>query len=123
MPENLKVLVVDDSQVTRALITRALHHKNIMEIDFASDGEEAKGKVEGVDFIITDWMMPKLDGIEFTRWLRSMWKYRDIPVLLITSNFEEADLQKAREAGVNMFIEKTFSPDDLYEAIDKVKKS
>ena len=118
--EDLNVLVVDDSKLTRHLITQALHTRDILHIVFAEDGEEAKEKMEGINLVITDWMMPRLDGLGFTRWLRAQTAYQHLPVIMITSNFDDADLSEARQAGVDVFCEKSFSVDDLFTAIDAV---
>ena len=118
-----KVLVIDDSKLTRALITQALHHCNLFDIRFAEDGEDAQGQMDGVDLVISDWLMPRMDGIEFTRWLRAQEAYRHLPVLLITANFGDADIEHAREAGVDMFIEKTFCATSLIRALEKLTAS
>jgi len=117
------VLVVDDSKLTRALITQALHHCNILDIRFAEDGEDAKEKLDDVDLVITDWLMPRMDGIEFTRWLRAQKAYKNLPVLLITANFEDANIDEARRAGVDLFIEKTFCATELIRALKAIQKT
>jgi two-component system chemotaxis response regulator CheY len=113
-------LIVDDSNLTRKLLSQALQTLQIYDITYAEDGMDAKDRLEGINLVITDWMMPRMDGLEFTRWLRSQWKYRNLPVILITAEFEDSKIREAKEAGVNMFIEKTFSSEDLVKAVKMV---
>lgn len=114
------VLVVDDSRLTRALITQVLHQRGIFRISYAADGREALEALDGVHLVVTDWMMPAMDGLELTRRIRSDERHYRLPVLLVTSNFDEADLAEARSAGVDMFIEKTFAPEELNRALDRL---
>lgn len=117
----MRVLVVDDSQVTRAIISQALLHKKVYELTFARDGEEAKACLDGVEVLITDWVMPRTDGLALTRWIRASERYRGLPILMVTAaDMDEARRRQAREAGVDLFIEKTFAPDDIHAAVQRV---
>jgi CheY-like chemotaxis protein len=116
----LKVLVVDDSAVTRAILSQALLHSGRFELTFASDGEQAKLLVGKVELVITDWMMPKTDGLTLTRWIRDNEEYRHLPVIMITANDQDEESRAAAvEAGVDLFIEKTFAADEMTAAIDQ----
>ncbi|MCI0341240.1 MAG: response regulator [Planctomycetales bacterium] len=117
----MKILFVDDSKVTRAVVSQALLHGPPVDLAFATDGEEAKGLLAGVDLVITDWLMPRTDGVALTRWIRSQPAYRSTPVIMMTGQeLDPARLKEARAAGVNLFIAKTFSADDLQRAIGQV---
>ena len=118
----MEVLLVDDSAVTRAVLSQALHQssRSAYNLRFANDGEQAKSQLDGVELVITDWMMPNLDGIEFTRWMRADERYATLPVIMVTSGDQTAENQAAAlEAGVDLFIEKSPSPEAIAEAITR----
>ncbi len=117
----MKILFVDDSKVTRAVVSQALRRGPPVDLTFASDGEEAKGLLAGVDLVITDWIMPRTDGVALARWIRSQPAYRKVPVIMMTGQeLDPARLAEARAAGVDLFIAKTFSAEDLQRAIGQV---
>ncbi|MHC5018776.1 MAG: response regulator [Planctomycetota bacterium] len=118
----MEVLLVDDSAVTRAVLSQALHQssRSAYTLRFANDGEAAKQQMEGVELVITDWMMPNLDGIGFTQWLRADERYADLPVIMVTSGDQTGENQEAaRAAGVDLFIEKSPSPEAIADAIER----
>jgi len=114
----MRVLVVDDSAVTRAILSQALHHFGRFQLVFAADGEQAKGLMDGVELVITDWMMPRTDGLALTRWIREHPAHRNLPVIMVTAADQgEESRAAAAAAGVDLFIEKTFAPDDIDAAV------
>jgi len=120
----MRVLVVDDSAVTRAILSQALHHGGRFELTFAADGEAAKEALAGIDLVITDWMMPKTDGLTLTRWIRDNPAYRNLPVIMVTAaDQDDRSRADAAAAGVDLFIEKTFAPEEIAAAIDRAVAS
>jgi two-component system chemotaxis response regulator CheY len=117
----MQILFVDDSKLTRAVMGQLLrHHQH--DVFTAADAEEAKEliRTESFDLIITDLNMPGTDGLAFTRWIREQEGLKNVPIMLMTADFEPGATAEAKQAGVNLFVEKTFSPEEMAEAIEKV---
>lgn len=119
----LKFLIVDDSQTMRRIVVNSL--KNLGYEDFveASDGKEALSKLsadDAINFIITDWNMPVLSGLELTKAIRSHEKLQDIPVLMVTTRGVKEDIIEALKARVNNYVVKPFTPAILREKIDQI---
>lgn len=109
-----KVLVVDDASTVR------MYHKKILkdagfEVDEAVNGFEAleKAYVNEYDLYIVDINMPKLDGYSFVSKLRSSKNIKRSPVIMITTEAEEKDKEKAYQAGANFYIVKPVKPEEL----------
>jgi two-component system sensor histidine kinase and response regulator WspE len=100
-------LVVDDSPLTRELICSLLEAVGY-QIANAADGQEALEKLarEPVDMVVTDLEMPRMDGLELTRRLKSHATYRGLPVVIITTRGSEADRRRGMEAGADGYIAK-----------------
>jgi CheY-like chemotaxis protein len=120
--ETLKVLVVDDNYNAQRLLADVLRAAGVGQIETASDGDRARDKIAtwNPDIIFSDWHMPVMGGVELTRSIRRAALCPDryipnpqVPVILVTSRRSKADVQKAREAGVNEFVIKPFSPATL----------
>jgi len=119
---DLKILAVDDSPTMRRIIINTLKRAGYNEVVEATDGKDAmaKLKVEEVNFVITDWNMPEMDGLTFVTTLRSMEKYKSIPILMVTTRSVKDDIVNALKAGVNNFIVKPFTPDTLKQKIEQI---
>ena len=115
------VLVVDDSSAMRALLGVALRAAGFTVVE-ARDGHDALGKfVEGpVDLIVSDCIMPIMDGISFVRALKQRPDLRDIPIIMLTTESQGAMLQEGRALGVQAWIVKPFRPEKLIEAVRRV---
>ena len=120
------VLVVDDDADIRELITWKLGQAGYATL-VAGDGEEGlaaatAGDSEGraPDLILVDWMMPKLSGIEVCRALRDNPATARIPLILLTANAQEADVELGFAAGVDDYIAKPFSPREMLGRIQAV---
>ena len=117
----MKFLVVDDSVTMRRIIINSLQRIGYGDIVEAADGQEALGKFEaGVDFIITDWNMPNMSGIDFARAVRQRPAGAKLPILMVTTRSVREDIVTAVEAGVNNYVLKPFTPQVLKEKIDQV---
>lgn len=118
----MRVLVVDDSSTMRRIIANALKKIGCDDIREAGNGAEGLQQVNagGIDFVVTDWNMPVMNGLEFVRELRSMAASAKTPVLMVTTNAESTDIAGAKEAGVNDYVVKPFTPDALQEKINAI---
>jgi len=122
----LKFLIVDDSQTMRRIVVNSL--KNLGYDDFveAGDGKEALVKLsadESLNFVITDWNMPVLSGLELIKAIRSDEKMGKIPVLMVTTRGVKDDIIEALKAKVNNYVVKPFTPAILREKIDAILAS
>lgn len=120
------VLVVDDDPDIRELITWKLVQAGYSTL-VAGDGEAGlaaanSGDSEGriPDLILVDWMMPKMSGIDVCRALRQNPVTARIPVILLTANAQEADVELGFAAGVDDYIAKPFSPREMLSRIEAV---
>ena len=111
----MRILVVDDSSTMRRIITNTLKKIGCDDIVEAGNGVEGLREVRsgGIDFVVTDWNMPVMNGLEFVRELRGMAAAHKLPVLMVTTNAESTDIAGAREAGVNDYVVKPFTVDAL----------
>ncbi|GIK22541.1 MAG: response regulator [Ignavibacteriota bacterium] len=119
----LKFLIVDDSQTMRRIVVNSL--KNLGYEDFveASDGKDALLKLsadETINFVITDWNMPVLSGLELIKAIRSDAKMGNTPVLMVTTRGVKDDIIEALKAKVNNYVVKPFTPAILREKIDQI---
>lgn len=118
---NLKILAIDDSPTMRRIIINTLKRAGYDNIVEAADGKEAiaKLKVEEVNFVITDWNMPEMDGLTFVNTIRTMDEYKSLPILMVTTRSVKEDIVEALKAGVNNYIVKPFTPDTLKQKIEE----
>ena len=119
---DLKILAVDDSPTMRRIIINTLKRAGYNDVVEARDGKDAiaKMKVEKVNFVITDWNMPEMDGLTLVTTIRSMEEYKSIPILMVTTRSVKEDIVEALKAGVNNYIAKPFTPDTLKQKIEQV---
>jgi two-component system chemotaxis response regulator CheY len=122
---DFKILAVDDSPTMRRIIINTLKRAGYQDVIEAQDGKDAlaKLKVEKVNFVITDWNMPEMDGLTFVATLRSMEEYKNLPVLMVTTRSVKEDIMEAMKAGVNNYIVKPFTPDTLKAKIEQILAS
>ena len=120
----MKFLVVDDSLTMRRIIINALQRIGYNDTVEASDGKEALEKFDGsIGFVITDWNMPSMSGVEFARAVRSNSVGASVPILMVTTRGAREDIVAAVEAGVNNYILKPFTPSVLKDKIDRLLAS
>ena len=113
-----KVLVVDDSSTMRRIIAKALLDLGINDDNIiqAVDGLDALGKLKSsqtFDLILTDWNMPKMDGLALVHNLRSIPKSKNIPIVMITTEGSKREVIEALKSGVNNYIVKPFNVETL----------
>jgi len=121
----LSFLVVEDNAFMRKLLISMLQACNVGNIESATDGIKAfKLMRDGFspDLILTDMKMPVMGGLEFTRWVRSADEVakKDVPIILVTAFADAETVVAARDAGVDEFLAKPVSADDLLLRIRNV---
>ena len=115
-----KILLVEDNPDSCAYLAQLLHIKGY-EVQTAADGLEALDKVQSFspDLIISDMMMPRLDGVQFLRLLRNTIKYRHIPVIMVSA-YGSGNLQEAVQAGADAVMKKPFDFDWFFKSLANV---
>jgi CheY-like chemotaxis protein len=120
----LSILVIDDQPFFRVLLTEVLRSLGVGNVMVAVDGEDGFNAFVEVrpDIIITDWMMPKLDGIDLTRRIRrlSSEAQKQVPVILVTAKSERGQIEFARSAGIDEFILKPISAKSICDRLREV---
>ena len=120
----MKFLVVDDSATMRRILVNSLQRIGFSDTVEAEDGQQALEKFDAsISFVITDWNMPVMSGIELARTLRAYGPGKTVPILMITTRSVREDIMTAVEAGVNSYIVKPLTPQLLKEKIDQVLSS
>lgn len=114
-----KILVVDDNQDNRELVVKILKSMGYQMIE-AIDGEDAlkKAIAEKPDLILMDISIPKINGYEVTRRLKSQADFKDTPIIALTAHAMKGDREKAIEAGCEGYISKPFN---IHELPDQIK--
>src|ERR1700748_2356515 len=116
----MKFLVVDDSLTMRRIMVIALQRIGFTDAVEATDGHDALSKFDdSIGFIITDWNMPVMSGLEFARAVRALPNGISVPILMVTTRGAREDIVTAVEAGVNNYILKPFTPSVLKDKIDR----
>lgn len=119
----MKFLVVDDFPTMRRIIGNMLKtlSPNAVIKD-AEDGKQALGilEIEHVDFILTDWNMPIMDGLELLKAIRANEKLKHLPVLLVTAEAKKENIVSAAQAGADGYIVKPFTEETLKEKLSKI---
>jgi len=118
-----RILAVDDSASVRQMVSLTLSEAGY-EVLEAVDGEDALSKLDGlhVDMVITDLNMPRLDGMEFVRRVRTMPKHRFMPIVMLTTESAPEKKELCRSAGATGWIVKPFRPNQLLSVVEKVIK-
>ena len=117
----MKILVVDDSATMRRILVNSLQRIGYSECVEAGDGREAIDKFDAtIGFVITDWNMPNMSGLDLTRALRGHPDGKAVPILMVTTRSVKEDIISAVQAGVNNYIVKPFTPQVLKEKIDAI---
>jgi len=119
---NMTVMIVDDFATMRRIVKNILTQlgfKNFVEADDGSVAWEMLQK-EPVDFIVSDWNMPKMTGIELLKKVRADDKLQDTPFLMVTAEAQKENIIEAVKARVSNYIVKPFTPETLGEKIEKI---
>lgn len=122
--KNMQILVVDDFSTMRRIITNVLRQLGFDNIVEAEDGAKALHilESESVEFVITDWNMPQMSGLDLLKAIRANdnASKKDIPVLMVTAEALQENIVLAAKEGVNNYIIKPFDAKTLADKIDKI---
>lgn len=118
----LNYLVVDDFSTMRRIVRNLLKEIGLTNVDEAEDGVVALQKLRGggFDFVITDWNMPNMTGIELLKEIRHDPQLKHLPVLMITAEAKKENIIEAAQAGASGYIVKPFTAATLSEKLDKI---
>jgi two-component system chemotaxis response regulator CheY len=121
----MKILVVDDFSTMRKLLKGLLQELGYRDITEADDGTTAMPLLRNgaFDFLITDWNMPGMPGLELLKTVRADPKLAKLPVLMLTAEAKREQIIEAAQAGVSGYIIKPFTAETLREKIDKILAS
>lgn len=118
----MKILIVDDFSTMRRIIKNLLRDLGFNNTHEADDGNTALPMLQGsdFDFVVTDWNMPGMQGIDLLRAIRADDKLKHLPVLMVTAEAKKEQIIAAAQAGVNGYIVKPFTAATLKEKLDKI---
>ena len=121
----MKFLVVDDSPTMRRIMCNTLIEIGYEELDEAEDGAQALTKLKegSFDFLVTDWNMPNMNGLELTKTVRQDPNMSEMPILMVTTRGMKDDVLAAMQAKVSNYVVKPFTADVLRKKIDMVLKN
>lgn len=122
MDKNMKILVVDDFSTMRRIIKNLLKDLGFSNIQEADDGSTALPMLQqgDFDFVVTDWNMPGMQGIDLLRAIRSDESLKHLPVLMVTAEAKKEQIVAAAQAGVNGYVVKPFTAATLKEKLEKI---
>jgi two-component system chemotaxis response regulator CheY len=119
---NMRILVVDDFSTMRRIIKnilRQLGFSNIVEADDGTTAWDTLNK-DKIEFIISDWNMPQMTGIDLLRKVRDSEEFGDLPFLMVTAEAQQENILEAVQAKVSNYIVKPFTPEVMKQKIDKI---
>ncbi len=118
----MKILVVDDFSTMRRIVKNVLKQLGFENVEEAEDGGQAYSKLQNgaFEFVVSDWNMPNVDGLEMLKKIRADAQLKDMPVLMVTAEAEKEKVIEAIKAGVNNYVVKPFTAEILKEKMDKI---
>ena len=121
---NMKILVVDDMVAMRRIVKNIMKQLVFPNCNEAENGQEALQKLRGdtYGFVVSDWNMPVMTGIDLLRAIRANEKLKAIPVLMVTAEAQQSNLVEAVQAGVSNYIVKPFTAETMQEKLGKIFK-
>jgi two-component system chemotaxis response regulator CheY len=122
LDKNMKILVVDDFSTMRRIIRNLLKELGFNNTHEADDGQTALPMLQSgnFDFLVTDWNMPGMTGINLLKAVRADPKLTNLPVLMVTAESKRDQIIEAAQAGVNGYVVKPFTAATLEEKINKI---
>ena len=120
--QKIKILVVDDFSTMRRIVKNLLKELGFANVDEAEDGAVALQKLQegGFDFVVTDWNMPNMDGLQLLQTIRSTPSLAHLPVMMITAEAKKENIIAAAQAGASGYIVKPFTAATLAEKLQKI---
>lgn len=118
----MKILIVDDFSTMRRIIKNLLRDLGFTNTHEADDGSTALPMLKSgdFDFLVTDWNMPGMTGIDLLKECRADGKLNSLPILMVTAEAKRDQIIEAAQAGVNGYVVKPFTAQVLKEKIDKI---
>ena len=125
MSSQMAILVVDDFSTMRRIVKNLLQELGYQNIQEADDGTTALPMLKSgsFDFLITDWNMPNMPGLQLLKEVRSDVRLAQLPVLMVTAEAKREQIIEAAQAGVNGYIIKPFTAETLKEKLAKILQS
>lgn len=122
MDKNMRILIVDDFSTMRRIVKNLLNDLGFTNTAEAEEGASALARLraETFDFVVTDWNMPGVTGIELLKAIRADPQLTKLPVLMVTAEAKREQIIEAAQAGVNGYIIKPFTAQTLQEKLSKV---
>ncbi len=122
LDKNMKILIVDDFSTMRRIIKNLLRDLGFTNTAEADDGQSALPMLQSThfDFVVTDWNMPGMTGIDLLKAIRSDARLASVPVLMVTAEAKREQIIEAAQAGVNGYVVKPFTAQVLKEKIEKI---
>ena len=119
---NMKILVVDDFSTMRRIVRNLLKELGFSNINEAEDGVDAlkKLRAEPYDFVVSDWNMPNMTGIDLLREIRADATLKHLPVLMVTAEAKRENIIEAAQAGASGYVVKPFTSVTLDEKLQKI---
>ncbi|ATO33750.1 Chemotaxis protein CheY [Dickeya dianthicola] len=120
--KELRFLVVDDFSTMRRIVRNLLKELGFNNVDEAEDGADALNKLRsgGFDFVISDWNMPNMDGLELLQAIRADGTLSKLPVLMVTAEAKKENIIAAAQAGASGYVVKPFTAATLEEKLSKI---
>lgn len=120
--KNMKFLVIDDFPTMRRIVRNLLKELGYSNVEEAEDGVDALSKLrEGsFDFVVSDWNMPNLDGLEMLKQIRQDDQLKHLPVLMVTAEAKKENIIEAAQAGASGYVVKPFTAGTLEEKLNKI---
>ena len=121
---SVKIMVVDDMSTMRRIVKNLLKQLGFANVEEAENGQEAliKLKADKFGFVVSDWNMPVMSGIQLLRAIRADEALKSIPVLMVTAEAQKENIIEAVQAGVSNYVVKPFTAEALQEKINKIFK-
>lgn len=120
--KNMSFLVVDDFPTMRRIVRSLLKELGFTNVDEAEDGQDALNKLRAgkFEFVVSDWNMPNLDGLEMLKEIRQDEALKSLPVLMVTAEAKKENIIAAAQAGANGYVVKPFTAATLEEKLNKI---
>lgn len=120
--KNMRFLVVDDFNTMRRIVRNLLKELGFNNVEEAEDGVDALGKLKagGFDFVISDWNMPNMDGLQLLQTIRADAALGKLPVLMVTAEAKKENIIAAAQAGASGYVVKPFTAATLEEKLSKI---
>ncbi|MGB1580576.1 MAG: chemotaxis response regulator CheY [Nevskiales bacterium] len=122
MNKDMKILIVDDFSTMRRIVKNLLQDLGFSNTVEADDGQTALPVLQagGIDFVVTDWNMPGMTGLDLLKNIRANDATKNLPVLMVTAEAKKEQIVEAAQNGVNGYIIKPFTAATLKEKMDRI---